>query len=103
MAGVCEHWCRITGHRRVGPHPRHVGVPRMCANASLSAGAETTVSCGATDIRIARVLPPSVLSDALQRLSVYLILWVQMEPGRNELVKQGLQRGNHLIDLRQGQ
>src|SRR5437867_6590968 len=48
IAGVCENCCRITCRRLVGRHPSNGGVPRMRANASLSGGAGTTVSCGAT-------------------------------------------------------
>ena len=34
--------------RRVGHHPRNVGIPHMHSNTSLSGGAGTTVSCRAT-------------------------------------------------------
>src|SRR5262252_9070059 len=51
IAGVCENSCRITCRRPVGPHPSTVGVPRRSVNALLSAGAEITVSCGATRAR----------------------------------------------------
>src|SRR3989442_5286408 len=48
IAGVCENCCRIMCRRLVGRHPSNGGVPRMRSNASLSGGARTTVSCGAT-------------------------------------------------------
>jgi transposase-like protein/IS1 family transposase len=48
MAGVYKNYCRIRCRRLLGPHPSSAGVPHMHSNASVRAGAETTVSCGAT-------------------------------------------------------
>ena len=39
----------------------------------------------------------SVLANALQRLTVHMPLWIQMESGRNELVEQRFPCGNHAV------
>src|SRR5262245_57584559 len=48
IVGVYKTCCRLMCHRLGGPHPSNVGVPHMPSNALLSAGAGTTISCGAT-------------------------------------------------------
>ena len=57
IAGVYKNCCRIMCPSLSGPHPSTVGVPHMHSNASSSAGAETTVSCGATALRNRRDNP----------------------------------------------
>ncbi len=48
IAGPSRNCCRFLYRRRAGHPPSNVGVHRTRSNASLSGGARTTVSCGAT-------------------------------------------------------